>query len=300
MRKMSEITLETKVFTDSQLGIRPIRLKRVFHQISRTITFEARRNLKKMIIMTLVSTLLVGLFLLINELQDTPPTEATDYVTSYLGMIGFIIMIIAITFGASIIVEDFEKQTGNLLFPKIEKGRLLVGRYITRYIYGCLSIMVFYLEVGILTYIKYETIPVKIWGSLGWAMVYLHLVLSFVVLMSALLNRIATATVMSILSLLIIFNLVTTILMVTESTVEPFFIVTYYSNIITSWFNMPETRYREIIPGRGGGGDGPISDRVFRQWVTPSAEGMIIGVVIYSAILLIGAYIIYRIKQMKE
>jgi ABC-type transport system involved in multi-copper enzyme maturation permease subunit len=271
------------------------------NQINRTISFELSRNLKKLIGMALTNTIIVVLFLIINELQDTPPDLAVDYAQSYLSMLSFIIIIIGILFGSSMIVEDFEKQTGNLLFPKIEKGRLLVGRYIARYFYAMITIVVFYGEIAFLTYINYSEVPSKLWGSMLWAILYLHLVLSFVVLMSALLNRIATTTVVSILALLILFSIITNILMVAEVKIEPLFVLTYYSNIITSWFAMPETRYRDISPRFGGPNpqDG-VSDRVFRQWVTPSAEGALIGILLYSIVLLTIAVLVYRNKQSKS
>jgi len=300
MLVMSDSTLEEHVFTPLQEGIRPnISKGRVLSQIGQTIVFDARRNFKKFIAMILINTIFIVLFLTINLLQDQPPTEATDYVVlSYLGFISFLILITAILFGGSIIVEDFEKQTGNILFPKIERGRLLVGRYVARFALASISLGVFYAEAALLTYINYDTIPGVMWESLGWAILYLHLVLSFVVLMSALLNRIATAQVASLFFLLMVFNIVSSILIYTGSTIEPLFILTYYGNIITAWFNMPpDKRYSDSNPlgGMGLGGD----DRVFRFWSTPSAEGAIYGVIIYSAILLVIAYLIYRVKQSK-
>ena len=293
MHKMSESTLENPAFAALQTESRVNHKKgRTYRQILSTIVFDFRRNLKKVIAMALINTLFIVLFLIINLLQDNPPDEAVDYISSYLGFFSFLMLIIAILFGGSIIVEDFEKQTGNLLFPKIERGRLLFGRYIARFSLGSISLAIYYLEIALLTGIGYNTVPVVLWESLGWAIFYLHLVLSFIVLMSALLNRIATATVTSLIFLLMGFNTVTQILMFTGSTIEPLFILTYYGNIITAWLDMPASRYNERTFG-------PMSERTFRSWATPSAEGMIIGVIIYSTLLLISAFLIYRRKQAK-
>lgn len=272
---------------------------RIIRQIEKTIVFDAHRNLKKLISMAVINTSFIVLFLVLNILRDNPPTEATDYVLSYLNFFSFLILITAILFGGSIIVEDFEKQTGNLLFPKIERSRLLVGRYIARLALGSISLAIYYAEIAILTYINYETVPVVMWESLGWAIYYFHLVLSFVVLMSALLNRIATAQVASLLFMLMVFQIVPQILMFTGSTIEPLFILTYYGNIITAWFNMPVDRFKDSNPFAQMGGSGGALDRTFRSWSTPSAEGMIFGVMIYSAILLVVAFLIYRRKQAK-
>ncbi len=298
MSRMSEPVLEQPTFAALQEEERVTRQGgRTIRQIGKTIVFDGRRNLKKLISMALVNTLFIVLFLVINILEDNPPDEAADYVLSYLQFFSFLILITAILFGGSIVVEDFEKQTGNLLFPKIERSRLLVGRYIARFTLASISLTIYYAEIALLTYINYETVPAVMWESLGWAIFYLHLVLSFVVLMSAALNRIATAQVASLLFLLMVFNILTSILMYTESTIEPLFILTYFSNIITAWFDMPVDRFSDMSPMGPGGA---FSDRVFRNWITPSAEGMIIGVIIYSAILLVSAFLIYRRKQAKS
>ena len=265
------------------------------HQINRTIAFELKRNVKKFYNACLVNTIFVVLFYLINFLLDRNAEEASGYITSYLGMISYLVLIIAITFGGSMIVEDFEKHTGNLLFPKIERGRLLVGRYAARFFYASLSLGVYYLEIAIITSLNYDSLPVEMWYSYGWSLLYLNLVLSFTVLMSALSKRIATASIMTMLFFLMVFTIINTILMYTESTVEPLFIINYYSNIITACFNMPENRYSEINFGPRGS-----NERVFLQWATPSVEGALIGMILYSAVLLIGAYLIYRTKQAKD
>jgi ABC-type transport system involved in multi-copper enzyme maturation permease subunit len=307
---MTESAIESQIYaklrTDVDASMKDLGKKRGLHQVGRTIVFEAKRNLKKLFVMAIVDTALIVLFYIVNQLEDNPPEESVDYFTSYLGMVSFLIMIIGILFAGSIIVEDFEKQTGNLLFPKIERGRLLLGRYMTRYTYAAISVLVYYLEIMLLTYIAYDEIPDKILDSLFWALMYLHLVMAFVTLMSAMLNRIATSIIMSMIILLMVFNIIISILMFTESTVEPLFVLTYYANIITNIFDMPDQNYMEFSPrigmteGPGGQQIPEFSDRVFRNWITPTEQGALIGIIIYSVLLLIGAFLIYRVKQAKS
>jgi ABC-type transport system involved in multi-copper enzyme maturation permease subunit len=201
-------------------------------------------------------------------------------------------MIIGVTFGSSIIVEDFEKYTGNLLFPKIERGRLLVGRYCAHYFYASISLCVFYFEIMIITLLNYDYIPEIIWESLGWALLYLHLVLSFCVLISALMKRVSEATILSLFFFLLIFTSLTSLLKYTESTIEPLFIPDYYANIITACFDMPRVRFTEMQLGRHG------DHRIVLAWATPSVEGALIGMILYSSLLLFFAYMLYRRKQM--
>jgi len=274
--------------------------KRSYLQIEKTIKFEFLRNGAKFVSMLIMSFVIFALFLIIeiiNENNGAIPTEdPAVYFEGYLFMVSFIILIITSTFGGSMIAEDFEKHTGNLLFPKITKDRLLFGRFVARYIYSAISVSFYYLLVAIATFIEYGGIPKIVWGSLGWALLYTFALLSFVTLFSAIMKRSSSATIYSILIVLIVFQLLTMVLRVTGVTIEPFFMLTYFSNIITSWFHMPEERYMESLFEHGPGSEG---GKTFYSWITPSATGAVIGMLVWAVICLTIAYIVFRRRQNK-
>ncbi len=274
-------------------------LKRSAIQIKATIIFEWRRNLKNLIIMLCVATAIYVLTLVINLIQEyrtgESPEDLVDYIKSFLFMIDFLILIIAAAFGGSIIAEDYHSQTGNLVFPKITKARLLTGRVIARYLYSALTVIFFYLLVIITTLIKYGSVSELVWVSMVWSLLYTFLVLSFVVFFSSFMKSTSATLITSILFILMVFNLANMILMFTGVEIEPFFILTYYASIITQSFAMPTTRFAEFSMGFNGG-HGPT----FMSWITPSIEGAIIGMLIYSALLLIAAYFFFRRRQQKQ
>ncbi|MHA1730174.1 MAG: ABC transporter permease [Promethearchaeota archaeon] len=277
--------------------------KRSIIQIQKTIEFEFQKNLSKFISMLLMSIGIFMLFLVVQLIQNAQgldvPADPVDYFAGYLVMIDFLVLIIAVAFGGGIIVEDFEKDTGNLLFPKIQKNRLLIGRIIARYIYAAMCIVFYYVLVGITTLIIYERLPTIVWESMGWALLYTFAVFSFMILFSSFMNRVASAMIVGMMIVLMVFQLLTMILMFTGVTIEPLFMLTYYANIITRWFNMPEERFTEVgimgSPGMGPPGmrDGPT----FMSWATPSVTGAILGMTIYSIICIALAYIIYKRRQ---
>lgn len=288
---------------DDQLDLSKINqgMRRGWIQIERTMTFEFLRNGSKMFAMLLTAAGIFTLFLVIQVISEnkgaTPPEDSGSYFQNYLGMIDFLILIIATTFFGSIIAEDFEKETGNLLFPKIPKERLLLGRVIARYIYAFFVVAFYYLLVAVTTFIKYEGVPKIVWESMLWAELYLFGVIAFFTLASSLFKRSATAMITGLLAMLILFNLLSMIFMFTGITAEPFYFLTYYANIITACFNMPETRYGEFGFGGPGGAGGPATDATYYQWITPSPIGAILGILIYSIVCFGLAYLIYRRKQ---
>ncbi|MCG3225141.1 MAG: ABC transporter permease [Candidatus Heimdallarchaeota archaeon] len=287
---------------ESRFERKPVGLMRSLDQVGATTRFELRRNVKNMIISLFVACFIFALSLIINIITESrlgeSPETATDYITSYLGMISFFILIIASMFGGNIIALDYDKQTGNLLFPKITKGRLFVGRLIARYLLSALAVIFYYILVVIAAAFKYTNLPVETWASLGWALLYTFLVLSLVIFFSSFMKKTSTVIVVSLVMVLLVFTLGSTILTITGVEIEPLFILTYYSNIITQSFAMPPVDSRFVEGFLGGphpGGDAPT----VMQWITPSAGGAIIGMLIYSAILLVAAYFLFRRRQQK-
>ena len=278
----------------------PFGVKRSLQQVNSTINFEFKRNKKNVFISFGVVVLFYVLSLVINLISEgrgaESPTTAGAYISSYLEMIfGLFILIIAVMYGGSMIALDYEKQTGNLLFPKITKGRLFIGRLISRYLLAALAVVSYYILIIVTALIKYKSFPVLALASLGWALMYMFLVLSLVIFFSSFLNKTSTTIVISLVTILMIFNLASTILMVTGVEIEPLFILTYYSSIITQVFDMPDVRFFEGPLGIGPSGEGPT---VF-QWITPSAAGAAIGMIIYSVVFLIAAYFLFRRRQQK-
>ncbi len=285
---------------ESKFEKMPVGLMRSLDQIGTTTRFELLRNIKNMIISLFVAGFIFLLSLIINIITESrlgeSPETATDYITSYLGMISFFILIIATMFGGNMIALDYDKQTGNLLFPKITKGRLFLGRLIARYLLSALAVIFYYILVVIAAAIKYTELPVETWASLGWALLYTFLVLSLVIFFSSFMKKTSTVIVVSLVMVLLVFNLGSTILVISGVEIEPLFILTYYSSIITQSFAMPTDRFVEgFLGGPHPGGDAPT----VMQWITPSVEGAIIGMLIYSAILLVGAYFLFRRRQQK-
>jgi len=278
-------------------------LRRDLTQIGDTITFEFKRNLKSFILMLLVFLGIFIIFLIVQELQylqDVPLQEdPIDYIISYTGMFGFMVILSAAGFAGSIIAEDFHKQTGNLIFPKISKTRLLIGRVISRYGLNAICVTFYYILIGLMTFIKYGEIPIVLLGSLGWALIYTFMIFSFVTLLSSIMKSTAITIIVSILFLLIVFNLISMILRFAGVEGEPFYILTYYEGIIANSMAMPDPRYSEInMPTGPGGGGGEFA--TFINWVTPTEIAALIGMLIYISVFICLTYFLYKRRQSKS
>ncbi len=277
----------------------PISIKRYLTQITDTINFEFKRTWKTFIIMLIVYFAMFSLLLLVYELQETAgvelPEDTIDYIGGYFGFFGILIIVSTATFGGSIIAEDFQKQTGNLLFPKISKTRLLLGRIISRYTLTAILVIFYYMLVASITNYKYEELPDTFIDSMGWALFYTFMLFTFVIFMSSI-NKSKSATIIiSILLFLIGFGILEMVLVMTRTGIEPLFIPTYYENIISASLDMPAPRYEDITFGPHG-----TDDVEFRQWLTPSKQDAFMGMTLFSVIPLVAAFFIYKIRQSKN
>ncbi|MFX1394384.1 MAG: ABC transporter permease [Promethearchaeota archaeon] len=297
---MSTELMQKQLITEkNNIEKEKIGMKRYVTQIIDTINFEIKRTWKTFILLLIVYFAIFLLSFLIIEIREAQgvelPEETLDYIDNYFGFFGILIIISTATFGGGIIAEDFQKQTGNLLFPKISKNRLLIGRTISRYALNAILIIFYYIVVGIMTNYEYNELPDTYVDSMGWALLYTFMVFTFVIFMSSINKSKATAIIISILLFLIAFNILDTILLVTRTGIEPIFIPTYYENIIQASLDMPDPRFEDVSFGRPGE-DSPE----FRRWLTPSTSGALIGMLLFSTLQLIAAYLLYKRRQSKN
>lgn len=279
---------------DNSIVRRKSSLRRGFTQVRDTIDFELLRSKRKFVYLLIFFASIFLLYLAISEISiaflDTViPDDPIDYIKSYLAMIGLLILVATTAFASSIIADDYSKKTANLLFPKITKIRLLSGRFIANSILAIVTVIFYYILIAVATFIKYDTIPSVILVSLLWALLYTIMLLAFVTFLSSFMNSSSTVVVTSLLFTMMVLLLIRNLLMVTGVTIEPFFIFTYYGDIISASLAMPADRFMEMSAHGPG-----VTDGLFYQWVTPAATEALIGIFSFTFIFLSSAYLLFR------
>jgi ABC-type transport system involved in multi-copper enzyme maturation permease subunit len=285
---------------EERLSVKKIGTQRYITQVIDTFTFEIQRNLKKFFIVLALFIAIIILMVTINQIQEDKGIEPTDdplqYARGYLGFIDMLIYISASTFAGSLIVVDFEKQTGNMIFPIIARNRLLIGRVLSVVFMNGLCVLLFYITIGIITYVKYDEIPEILWTSMGWAELYTLTIIAFVTFFSSVMKTTAGAVVVSIILLIMVFNLVLEIGMLLTKE-EPIYLLTYYAYIITYILDMPEERFQEMNIPLGTEQEVLPESITLYQWLTPDQVGAFWGMIIYMAILFFLSYVFFRKKN---
>ncbi len=197
-------------------------------------------------------------------------------------------------YGGSIIAGEFEHQTGNLLFPKINRSRLLLGRILGLFLLNSFTIILWYFLIALYIGSHYNwQIPMELGFSLGFAVLFSLTVLSFMISISSWMKS-TSGTI--IIANFILFFLLGAILIIgmALSTDEQLFNLLYYGYIIANIIQMPEPRYLELITPIS-----PTESLTIRTWLTPSVETAIIGMITHIFIYLLISFIFFQRRQLK-
>ncbi|MFX0076845.1 MAG: ABC transporter permease [Candidatus Hermodarchaeota archaeon] len=251
---------------ESVIGITPI-----YH----TIIFEMKKQKKKMYFFTIITVLvavLLGYILQLfpdNLLSDTQ----AEFFNGGLGFISFITLFAACLFFSGIICSEFNKRTGFIVFPKINKYKLILGKYLGNLILVVFIVTVYYFILGLLGFLYYGgPINIRIFFSYGFAILYIVALSSFVTFFSSFMKNVNLTIIITLIILLIGFNIADQIVtLFFADAFEPLYSLAYLGNLITSILEnpFPDPRYVEFsFGGMGPGGMG--GEFSFGSWVTPS------------------------------
>jgi len=267
-----------------------------------TVVFEMKKQKKKFYFFLGVAILvavLVGYLLQLipgNLLSDT---QAGFYSTG-LGFISFITLFAACLFFSGIICSEFNKRTGFIVFPKINKYKLIIGKYIGNLILVVFIITIYYFVLGILGIYYYGgPINIRFFYSYGFAVLYVIALSSFVTLFSSFMKSETVTIIISLIILLIGLNIADQIItLVFRDAFEPLYSLSYLGNIITSILELPfpDPRYSEFsFTGMGPFGGGSF---VIGTWLTPSIEMAIILLNVYIVACFVLAALLFKRRQL--
>ena len=267
-----------------------------FKPIAHTYVFELRQRWKKFLSFCTV----IGLFGLLNVIgyvlfpENSLPNTQVLYFQDELGLIILINIFSVCFFFGGIICTEYSKKTGYVVFPKINKYKLITGKYL-----GALTLVIgvnglYYYVIGLLgLYFYGAPINRRYFLSFGIACLYLLAVSSFVTLLSSIMKSVNITIITAILMLLIGFSIIASLVVLSNPDIEPLYSLDYLSNLITSVV-------REIPPQKREDRYEDYEDEGFtyRQWITPSIEGGITFMLLYAVICMALAMVIFKRRQL--
>ena len=278
----------------SFIGITPI-----YH----TIIFEMKKQKKKLYFFTVITILVAVLTGYILQLFPDfllADTQA-EFFSSGLNFISFITLFAACLFFSGIICSEFNKRTGFIVFPKINKYKLIIGKYLGNLILVVFIVAVFYFILGLFGFLYYGgPINIRIFYSFGFAVLYVIALSSFVTLFSSFMKNVNITIIITLVILLMGFNITDQIInLIFADAFEPLYSLAYLGNLVTSVLlnPFPNPRYAEFTPpgmpsGMGGG------DFSFGAWATPSIFMGTTLLLVYIIACFILAAILFKRRQL--
>ncbi|MBU4189656.1 MAG: ABC transporter permease [Candidatus Thermoplasmatota archaeon] len=242
---------------------------------------------KRLIIAVILSTVIPLLFYAIPKIwglgfADRPETFAQNN----LGFITMLIIICAAFFAGDAISGEFEKKTGLLTFPTPQrKTSIFISKYIAALISTGIMVSLFYLitTLEIAQIYGITNIPIDVLKSYLLALLYTFSVLGLTFFFSSFLKSTISSTLLSFFTLFMILPILSMLLMVVD--VEPWFIVTYSADLITSIFGS------QTFQGPHGEGPG------FTIYTADFTTGVMV-MVVYAVVLFILSIIIANRREM--
>jgi ABC-type transport system involved in multi-copper enzyme maturation permease subunit len=219
-------------------------MKGELYDIYLSITFELRKHLRrKRLLIILALAVLVPLIF-----YATTPDTADQLASQSLRFLSILMIISAAMFAGDAISGEFESKTGLLLFSTPQsRTSIFVGKYAAALIVTFLVVSLYYVILILQTIHLFgiSEIPTELAKSYLTASIYVTSVVSVVFFFSSIFKRAMASTILGFVILMLILPVISGVLTILE--IEPWFIVTYSGELITSVLGG-----RNLFTGPGG------------------------------------------------
>ncbi len=182
----------------------------------------------------------IALFILVIVLQTALlpllgidyPDDPSEFVQGYVSWVTLLILFAAAAFSTKEIASEFDKRTGYLMFPNpLKREVFLVGKFIASMFIIIVCLVGFYLVVAVLSLIITDGMPMLMFNSLGFALLYAFALASLGYMLSAIMKTSTTALILHVVLILIVFSMIQGILMVANF--DPWFLINQCGDTIS-------------------------------------------------------------------
>jgi ABC-2 type transport system permease protein len=158
-------------------------------------------------------------------LGDEYPNDSYDIVNFFVLMVTLLIVVLASLFAGDAVVSEYQQRTGYLLFPNpVRKGTLFAGKYLAAMLMSALVLAIYYVCTAAVSLALSGEVVTQIGASFGLALLFTAAAISFGFLLSSAMKSGTAAIVLLFLTLLILMDIVTSLLVV--GNINPTFVLT--------------------------------------------------------------------------
>lgn len=255
--------------------------------------FEIKLHVKKFIIFSIVTILLliIGSFLLILFPTYQVPSTQADFYQG--GLSNSLVIIIAVClFFSGIICSEFKDKTGIIVFPKINKYKLITGKYLGNLtlVIGIASIN-YFISALFAYYIYGDPLLDKLLLSFGFTVLYILALSSVVSFFSSFMKSATLTTTFTLILLLFGIGIIDTIFMFAAPKIEPIYSLNYVRSIITYIFRADFFTMQRYVDFQFEG------TFIFRSWLTPTMQGALFVLSLYTIVFFLFGALLFKRRQ---
>jgi ABC-2 type transport system permease protein len=212
--------------------------------------FRSRRFYVLLIIGLIISALLTGL---VGYYRPSSFLSTTlSFYSGWWGMsITFVIILSGVFYGGDAISGEFQNKTGYFLVANpLRRSSIYIGKWLAALIASVITLAVFTaIAIGNGVYYFGLNIPYQLWESLLFGLLYLIAVLGFTFFFSSLFKTSSMSILVTVILFLFGFTLIEALVRGLVG-IEPWFVITYGSEIITNVFTVPYPTTTTVRIGR--------------------------------------------------
>ncbi|MGC8533426.1 MAG: ABC transporter permease [Candidatus Parvarchaeum sp.] len=223
---------------------------------------------------------------------DAEYSNASNYLYSFMQNIAFIVVIVAAFFGGNAISTDFASNYSYyILVQPVRRSSILVGRYLAALLASFSIILIYYFFAAISSFYFFSALPTVFASSVGLVALFVLSILSFAFFLSSLFNNPQTSTVAVVILLIVVLPITSSVLQSFLS-VEPWFLVNYGGQVVYNVFSTHFVHFSQLkIPTKSG-------EFTITQYQPYTSEGIEI-MLCYIVIFFIASIFMYKYKEVK-
>lgn len=257
------------------------KIKPIFH----TIIFEIRLQMKKFIIFSGITFVLLFLSSYIAYIFDQPlqtQVQFYEFGITYFPIV--IVLAVSFFFGVSI-CSEFKNKTGLEILPLINRHKLILGKFLANLVLVVGIITVYYLTMALFAYNFFGGPLLKtLLYSFGFAVLYTLALGSIATFLSSFLRSITPVIIIMVGYIFIGDLIISSLIMNINKELEPLYSFNYLfeiiENILDPYFS---TKDRRTMDG---------------YWRFPSIEGALTLLSLYIVLFLILGTLLFKRREL--
>lgn len=173
------------------------------------------RRGKKLLVVSALFILVLALLTVAPYLLDgSLPSDPKAFAEYYLIFLTSLIIIAVTLFGSDALSTEFEHRTGLLMFTRpVKRESLFAAKFIASFSMTLAVTLAFYFVVIVMSYVVTGSVVSTLFTSMGLAIIYVLAVTGLGFMLSAFLSRGATAAILIFASMMLVFPIIETVLL---------------------------------------------------------------------------------------